>query len=63
MDKNKYLLSGSQFLLQMLNGLFSHPDLPEGIFICQLLTLLPLPLLQLSHTHPQLIHLRIRQKA
>lgn len=53
-----YLLSGSQFLLQMLDGLFCHSDLPEGVFIRQLLALLPLPLLELSHAHPQLIHLK-----
>ncbi len=60
--KHRYLLSGSQFLLQMLNGLFSHSDLPESIFIRQFLAFLPLSLLQLSHSHPQLVYLRSSRK-
>ena len=52
-----HLFGGSEFLLQMFDGLFCHSDLPQGVFVGQLLALLPLPLLQLSHSHPQLVHL------
>ena len=62
LKKERHLFSGSKFLLQMLNGLFCHSDLPEGILIRQLLAFLPLPLLQLSHSHPQLINLGSTRK-
>ena len=52
-----YLLGGGQLLLQVVDGLLGHADLPQSVFVSQLLALLALALLQLPNAHPQLVHL------